>query len=606
MWRGKHLLLQSRLTFQCVEFQSRSVSFQQNDKDIETRRRNLEKARSKYQLEQKTFKLTEDQRNEVNVVDVPPLIHTVPREENRSIIDMIRFTGTGAFYKAYQLLYGRGKWKIQDMINHFKTSYWLSKPNKPMGFEVWTQESVDNNQQTPLQRKQADHWFAWQRLNGVTRNLIRRVHEVPQQFDSVLDTIQDNHPYLEGLTLSKHAQNGTLYTVDLTDVNMGEVKPAAPMALFTVWKSKLLMPVAINIDANLPNAEVFTPSTVGTAKDVRAWVNARIWFNMVDAQFHESITHLGFTHMLMDGVSVCMHRNLSDRHPIYKLLLPHFQYMHIINKNAQDDLIEPGGFVDKDMYFGNIHMLKLIARHNKNWTYPTNASIHASLNSREANDIPGYFFRDDALRLHRAINQFVSEYASHYYRNKDLNVHSDQEIQSFRQELVRPRSMNGGGGCGMNGIPEFDNIQNLVDVLTNFIYICSVEHSATNFPQYDQYAFPPNMAATLHDKPYPCRSVLNLDHAMPNGYEMFSAIAVMKVLTLVLTNSLGSYESSYLNAMDNEGRSFVRKFQKDLAIIQKEIHQRNDAIIANNKENDVHEYPYEWLLPVKVLNSISI
>lgn len=35
-------------------------------------------------------------------------------------------------------------------------------------------------------------------------------------------------------------------------------KPAAPVALFTVWKSKLLMPVAINIniDANLPNAEV--------------------------------------------------------------------------------------------------------------------------------------------------------------------------------------------------------------------------------------------------------------------------------------------------------------------------------------------------------------
>lgn len=62
MWRGKYLLLQSRLAFQCVEFQSRSVSFRQNDKDIETRRRNLEKARSKYQLEQKTFKLTEDQR----------------------------------------------------------------------------------------------------------------------------------------------------------------------------------------------------------------------------------------------------------------------------------------------------------------------------------------------------------------------------------------------------------------------------------------------------------------------------------------------------------------------------------------------------------------
>lgn len=47
---------------------------------------------------------------------------------------------------------------------------------------------------------------------------------ISDRFDSFLDTIQENHPYLEGLTLSEHAQNGTLYTVDLTDVNMGEKK----------------------------------------------------------------------------------------------------------------------------------------------------------------------------------------------------------------------------------------------------------------------------------------------------------------------------------------------------------------------------------------------
>lgn len=74
MWRGKHLLLRGRLAVQCMEHQSRSVSLLQNDKDIETRRRNLEKAKTKYQLEQKTFKLTEDQRNQVNMVDVPPLV----------------------------------------------------------------------------------------------------------------------------------------------------------------------------------------------------------------------------------------------------------------------------------------------------------------------------------------------------------------------------------------------------------------------------------------------------------------------------------------------------------------------------------------------------
>lgn len=39
--------------------------------------------------------------------------------------------------------------------------------------------------------------------------------------------------------------------------------------------------------------KVLKPSTLGTAEDIRDWVNARIWFNMVDAQYHQSITHLG-------------------------------------------------------------------------------------------------------------------------------------------------------------------------------------------------------------------------------------------------------------------------------------------------------------------------
>lgn len=249
-------------------------------------------------------------------------------------------------------------------------------------------------------------------------------------------------------------------------------------------------------------------------------------------------------------------------------------------------------------------MLKLISILNKKWTYEKNGSIRSSLNLREANEIPGYFFKDDALRLHGAIQQYVSEYTTHYYRNSDLNVLGDQEIQAFREELVRPRSMNEGGGCGMNGIPEFDNLQNLVDVLTNVIYICSVEHSATNFPQYDQYAFPPNFAATLHG--HPSDVVIGLDAGMPNGKEFFSAISVMKILTLVLTNSLGNYKYTYLKSMDIDGRIFVKNFQSNLQVIQNEIHERNSAVIKTNNKNQVQGYTYEWLLPERVLNSISI
>uniref|UniRef100_A0A8W8JEQ0 Lipoxygenase domain-containing protein n=1 Tax=Magallana gigas TaxID=29159 RepID=A0A8W8JEQ0_MAGGI len=131
-----------------------------------------------------------------------------------------------------------------------------------------------------LQRAQADHWFAWQRLNGVTRNLIKRVHEIPEQFVPSLYDIQENHPYLGGISLTSHAQNGTLYAVDLTDVAMDDETPKVPIALFTVWNEKL-MPVAINTHTCHANGKVFTPSTVGTAESIRNWVNARIWFNMV-------------------------------------------------------------------------------------------------------------------------------------------------------------------------------------------------------------------------------------------------------------------------------------------------------------------------------------
>lgn len=216
-------------------------------------------------------------------------------------------------------------------------------------------------------------------------------------------------------------------------------------------------------------------------------------------------------------------------------------------------------------------------------------------------EIPGYFFRDDALLLKGAIQAFVNNYVTHYYNN-DATVVGDEEIQEFRAQLILKRALNEPNGCGMKGLPQFNNIENLVNVLTHFIYICSVEHSATNFPQYEQYAFPPNFAALLHGQP---GQVKNLDECMPTRRETFSTITIMKVLTLSLTSSLGNYDNKYLMAMDDAGRNFVNQFQQQLAEIQHHINGRNANIAPGNNEN-LHDYPYEWLLPENVLNSISI
>lgn len=114
---------------------------------------------------------------------------------------------------------------------------------------------------------------------------------------------------------------------------------------------------------------------------------------MLESQYHQSVTHTGFTHLLMEGVSVCMHRNLSDRHPIYKILIPHFHYMHGKNTGTRDVQLPAGGYVDKNSYIGRVTMLRLISKHNENWAYSTHASTVTSLETREAMRIPGYFIR---------------------------------------------------------------------------------------------------------------------------------------------------------------------------------------------------------------------
>lgn len=74
MWRESRLLLWSQLVIQHFKCHVRNASLLQNDRDVDTRNTNLQNARTKYQLEQKTFNLLEDQRVQVNLVDIPPLV----------------------------------------------------------------------------------------------------------------------------------------------------------------------------------------------------------------------------------------------------------------------------------------------------------------------------------------------------------------------------------------------------------------------------------------------------------------------------------------------------------------------------------------------------
>ena len=54
---------------------------------------------------------------------------------------------------------------------------------------------------------------------------------------------------------------------------------------------------------------------------------------------------------------------------------------------------------------------------------------------------------------------------------------------------------------GVFGDGKFSDLEDLIKVVTSIIFISSVGHSAANFAQYDEYAFPPNYPAFLRGKP---------------------------------------------------------------------------------------------------------
>jgi len=54
---------------------------------------------------------------------------------------------------------------------------------------------------------------------------------------------------------------------------------------------------------------------------------------------------------------------------------------------------------------------------------------------------------------------------------------------------------------GLPGDGQFRRPEDVGVVCTNLIFTCSVMHSAVNYPQYNEYGFPPNYPLSLNGMP---------------------------------------------------------------------------------------------------------
>lgn len=391
---------------------------------------------------------------------------------------------------------------------------------------------------------------------------------------------------------------------------------AAPIALF-YWNptpppgyppNGALQPIAIQLAQafDAETAPIFTPnnSSGGNDANLLKWRIAKYIVNVVCAIQHEAVAHLGDCHLIIEPMVVAAHRQLSDQHPLLKLLLPHFRFTININDDAIHSLIIPGGVVATNVGPAIESTRALVASAHRAWRWDENSPDRVFA-LRGVDRLPLFPFRDDTSLLWTAIKRYVGAYLRVYYRN-DQDLREDSELQGWIFELTSPLYC---GFQGLNGLvpgddgrPRIDSLDYLIDIVAHIIYLAGPQHASVNYAQYPLMSYMPSVAGTIYKAP-PTRSsaVNSIDDCMawypPLDVGLYT-FSFEYLLSGVQYDTFGHFEHNphapYFT--DPRVQPLVADLQEDLALIEMEIRKRNQS----------RPMPYPFQLPSQIPNSISI
>ena len=447
-----------------------------------------------------------------------------------------------------------------------------------------------------------DWAFAEQRIAGANPMVIARVRNA----GAIPFTDVHLKPALGATTVAAEVAGNRLFVADYSGILAGmdgdkwdkltKYVPK-PVALFA-WR-KLgftrnlsgganergeLVPVAIQVEPGKP-ASIVTPDQ-GTA-----WLLAKIFVQIADANHHEMSSHLCRTHFVMAPFGATTARQLSADHPVFVLLRPHLRFMLYNNDLGRRFLVNQGGPVDQLLAGSIDESLQIVTRSYAGWSMAT-ASLPDEIADRGvgADVLPHFPYREDGQRLWEAIDAYVGQYLRLYYATP-ADVGADFEIQAWARELA---SANDGNVAGMPA--PINTVDQLQKVLTTVIFTCGPQHSAVNYTQYDSMAFPPNMPLAAY-RPVAIPADLAGDDAvlpwLPPWGQAADQLRIMEILTAYHYDRLGHYDEDF---EDPRVAPVLTSFQAGLARIEADI----DA------SNRYRQLPYTALKPSRVLNSISI
>ncbi|XP_048140590.1 linoleate 13S-lipoxygenase 2-1, chloroplastic-like isoform X3 [Rhodamnia argentea] len=485
----------------------------------------------------------------------------------------------------------------------------------------------------------SDEEFARQTLAGINPYTIQLVTEWPLRSEldpkiygppeSVITTEIIEREIKGFMTVDEAIKQKKMFMLDYHDLLLPYVNKVRQLkgttlygsrTLFFLTPDETLKPLAIEltrpptVDGKPQWKQVFTPSCHSTG--MWLWRLAKAHVLAHDSGYHQLVSHWLRTHCATEPYIIATNRQLSEMHPIYKLLQPHFRYTMEINALARGNLINGDGIIETTFSPGKYSMELSAVAYDKQWQFDLqglpNDLISRGLAMEDPTEphglklaIEDYPFANDGLLLWDIINEWVTGYVNHYYPDSTRIV-SDMELQSWWTEI---RTVGHGDKKDSLGWPDLKSPSDLIHIITTIVWVASGHHAAVNFGQYTYAGYFPNrptIARTKMPVEDPTEEELKifwdkpedtLLHCFPSQIQATKVMAVLDVLSNHSPDEeyLGQYPELAWTEEPAINVAFER-FNERLKEFDGIIDARNTDQSFKNR-NGAGIVPYELLKP---------
>ena len=207
-----------------------------------------------------------------------------------------------------------------------------------------------------------------------------------------------------------------------------------------------------------------------------------------------------------------------------------------INTSARASLINNGGIIDQLFAIGGKGTIKLFQlvseQYRVHWTNIVQFAKERGVDDPEK--LPGYYYRDDGIKIWEAIKTFVSGVIDEFYKT-DNDVKKDEELKNWAEDIHTNAFPGYFGAEDGHGFPkQILTKKDLTEYCTLIMFTGSAQHASINFGQYSIYGFVPNAPLTLRLPPPSKKGVADysvLLHSLPDKKDTAAQVTVVDMLS---------------------------------------------------------------------------